>query len=203
MKKNTPRERNLLLVFPALLLLIAYVYTWNSSLQREIKAKRGQVDKVRAAAPSLADVAMEQAKVRKLQAEVKEWERRAGAAQADLDSLAACCGSLQDRSAAVGALNEVFREHRLHIEEEGAASGGNADQQVVSGPLRAALDRLKQSRRYRPPQLFKIKFVGRYADVALALRTVVDDGLAFPVQIQMDESNLDTEYRVWTLHVWI
>lgn len=202
MKKNTPRERLLLLVFPALLLFVMYVYTWNSSLQREIRAKRDQVDKAVASAPRPSEVAMEQVRVRKLQAEVEEWDRRRGAAQAELDRLAARCGSLREQGEAIGALNAVFEEHRLHVEEEGPAVAGQAEQ-AVPGSLRAALERLKKSPQYRPPQLFRVKFVGRYADVARALRRVVDDELAFPVQVQMDESNPSTEYRVWTLHVWI
>ena len=200
--KQTRRERGLVLLFPALLLLVGYVYTSNSSLRREITARQEQIGKVRAAAPSLADVALQQAQVQKLRAEVQDWERRRDAARAELDVLAAGGGSVRGRGEAVAALNEMFQKHHLHVEEAGAAVVSGTDAVVPPG-LSAILDCLKHSPKFRPPQLYKVKFVGRYPDVAGALRQVVEDGLAFPVQLKMDESNPNTEYRVWTLHVWL
>jgi hypothetical protein len=200
--KRTRREVGLLMAIPGLLLLFIYLYACHGKLQRQIVEQQNRLAMTRASAPSPVRLASERANVGKLKDDLQDSERRRDHCQTRLDDLAAQLGSLHDQNEAIGALTALFAKLELHIEEAGAETPSQADS-VLPGSLRAVADVLKPNSRFRPPQLYRVKFVGRYLDVTRALRTTVDEGLAIPVQLQMEATNLDTDWRVWTLHLWI
>ena len=54
------------------------------------------------------------------------------------------------------------------------------------------------------PQLWRVRFIGRYSDVLLALEELQEaEPLAIPIQLQMAEARLGTTTRSWTLYLWI
>lgn len=54
------------------------------------------------------------------------------------------------------------------------------------------------------PHVWRVRFVGHYADVMQALEELQDaQPLAIPIHLQMAEARLTTAVRGWTLYLWI
>lgn len=204
---TTPNRSSFLtLLLPAVVVLVGYSWTWNSSQNRALQAQQTRLDKAKASAVTKAHIAEQQSKLTALRREIEQSQRGLTELRSQLEQQVALWGG-RDSTDTVEKLMEVLRANQLHIDEAGLAteSGDSraGDGKVVPALLKEAVDRQKTRAGFRPPTLFRVRFAAKYASVADTLKTLSDQKLALPLRLDMDEVDPETDWRMWTLFVWL
>lgn len=203
---KTPREQMLLMLMPAF--AVVAVYMLGYSRDADLKKAREELEAFRPTAVQPPEIQVAQWKLESLEEkrdEVKkektELEKRWAALDKGQQS------DLSHRSGALLKLTQMLWDRGLHTFEESAASEIGSE---MPPSFQDALTKLKGDRAAAssssgaPQRLWKIRFYGRYADVLEALESLRDSGSpAIPVGLSMSESNPETDWRSWTLLIWI
>ena len=202
MTPTTNREKMLMLILPAALILGLYGFKLSGLRTRHTGAEAA-LAAAQKTTPTLAQFQVERKRVADLNAELADIENQ------NRDWLSRWRKLQDDRSTdstlrieAVEDLTALLNHNRLTLIDEEPAEGTNV------GKLPAALEHvatlLKEKNPEIKPQLWRVRFDGRYEDVLRALEELSEtEPLAIPVHLQMDEAKLSTETRHWTLYLWI
>jgi len=198
---KTPRERLLIMLLPALIVVGGYVLGY--ARDKELEAARAQLESARKTAVSYMDVIAAQDNVDVARAKLEEIKKE----KAGLDARWAKLGLLHEREAhdrnhAIKEVTRMLRDRGLHSIDESSADDDGSD---LPPSFQSVLAQLNDG---KPPaasrRMLKIRVVGRYADVLEALESLRDSGSpAIPIGISMSEIRPDTAYRSWTLLLWI
>ena len=194
------------LLLPAVVVLVGYSWFWNPSLNKTLQAQQTKLNKAKASAVTKAQIAEQQSKLKSLRTEIEQSQRGLVDLKSQLEQQVGRWGG-RDATDTVEKLMELLRSRQLHIDDAGLATDGGgskaSDGQIVPAMLKEAVDRQKSKAGFRPPVLYRVRFAAKYANVADTLKSLSDEKLALPLRLDMDEADPDTEWRMWTLFVWI
>lgn len=203
---SAERDAFLRMLLPALAVVVLYFFGFNQ--QAQLDAAYKILDGAKAAAvsefeiiPVQQDLAEENAKHAGLQKEKEamdaRWTRLASLRSNDPFQ----------RANALQQLTKMLWDRGLVPYEESpeaAAAGG-------SGQLPGSFDEMVRKISVKkdgqsapgPTRLWRVRFYGRYSDVAATLAQLGSTDLALvPVGLTMSEAHPDTDWRVWTLLLW-
>jgi hypothetical protein len=203
MNANTNRDKLLMLILPAALIVSLYTFKLSGLRARHNGAEAAIAD-AQKTLPKPAQFQAERKKIGELNQEL------AALAGQNREQDALWRKLQEDRSSnstlrieAIEAITALLNRNRLHLlDEEPAEDTTNVRK------LPATLDRVATLLKKNNPdvntQLWRVRCVGRYEDVLHALEELNEsEPLAIPVHLQMDEAKLSTETRSWTLFLWI
>jgi len=199
---NTTANRSsfLTLLLPAVVVLVSYSWTWNASQHRALQAQQTRVEKAKTSAVTNGQIAEQQSKLTALRREIEQSQRSLTDLKSQLEQQVAQWAG-RDSTDTVEKLGELLRSRGLHTDEAGLAA--EADGKVVPAILKEAVDRQKSRAGFRPPVMYRIRFAAKYAQVAETVKTLSDQKLALPLRLDMDEIDPQTDWRIWTLFVWL
>ena len=212
------RDKLIMMLLPAVAIVL--LYCWLYSEQGKLLEARKGLEKAKASAVSpqtldgararIAALDQEQAKVR---SEKSALEKRWQAISSTRNRTAA------ERAAAFQRLSKLIWRGGLFTVEESSLEGSSAQ---IPASLDDMFRRLVATPTGIPkapgvpaevapapavdstPRLWKVRFLGRYRDVAAVLESLSEDGSPIiPVSITMSEAPLETDWRNWTLLVWM
>lgn len=195
---NTPRERLLIMLLPALIVVGGYVLVY--ARDKELETARAGLEAARKSAVLYTDVIDAQDKVDAARAKLDGLKKE----KADLEARWKKLGSVNDRAAhdrnhTVKEVSRMLRDCGLHkIDESVADDELPPSFQSVLTQLNGG--QLPQGSR----RLLKVRVLGRYAEVLEALELLRDSGSpVIPIGITMSDIRPDTPYRSWILLLWI
>lgn len=195
---NTPRERLLIMLLPALIVVGGYVLLY--ARDKELEAARVGLEAARKAQVPYMDVLDAQEKVNVARAKLEDVKKE----KADLDARWKQLSSVHEREAhdrnhTVKEVLRVLRERGLHSIEQSVADD------ELPPSFQSVLTQLNNGQPLQSSRrLLKVRVVGRYADVLEALESLRDSGSpVIPIGISMSEVPPDTSYRSWIMLLWI
>jgi hypothetical protein len=216
---KTPRERVLITLLPAILAVCGYLVLYDRS--KDLKAANEALAAARSAQVSQQTVFEERMKL----ADLQEESTRLKAEKGELETRRKALASVRDAAPAVRAealrqLSNMLWKKGLHPYQESPVDSNDTQQTsqtfdevlrtlaapsptavTTPGAFNAAPVGDPTAAKQR---LWQIRFYGRYGDVAAALETLRDSGLPIiPVSITMSETRVETNWRSWTLMLWL
>lgn len=196
---RSPRERLLITLFPAILVIV--VYGLFLSRHARLQATRNELLGVRAKAATNVDVQAKQLELKRVEDELASYRTQQAELQQRWDRLVdQRYRTATKRHAGWAHLSSVLWQRGLQTYEEEPVTGDAR----VPASLEAALQKLTKGVVTPQNRLMKIQFQGRYADVLAALEAIANhDTLMIPVSIEMTADEPDAPWRLWTLLVWI
>lgn len=198
---SSERERSVMLVMPALLVVILYSWFWFRPLMASLRAKESDAAKAASSAvsPDAVPVAVQQRD--RLQADVRDLKAKLDS-HAVQTSSADRPGSRLSASEAALELTRLFKTHRLVIEASEVANSAEAAE-LVPSPLVTTVEKLRGRPQFREPVLYRVRFLGRYTDVLALIKQLNEESVALPLHLQMEEARPETAWRSWTLFAWL
>lgn len=211
------RDKWIMMLLPAVAIVLLYI--WLYSEQGNMFIARRELEKARAGAATPAQLAAARTRLAGLQQDqVKvKAERKA------LDDRWTALGTTRNLSPAARAeafqrLSRTIWKGGLFTVEEAPLEGNNTQ-------IPASLDEMFKRLANNNPtggnapagnaaagnvaissqqRLWKVRFLGRYKDVRAMLETLAtEDTPIIPVSISMSQAPLETDWRNWTLLVWM
>jgi hypothetical protein len=199
--KLTERERSMVLVLPAVVIVAGYAW-WYSYSQRP------QLNAARAAYQDAVNKQVSPSQLFQQRAANESAQRRLEQLQAhkqDLDQQAeALAGGLADpgrRLDAVSRLTGLLARHGLQLRDDTQESHG----QKPPKALAEAVARVRPDKQELGGHVRCLQLAGTFADVRRAVRELAqqsDAGL-FPLALSMAEADPDGDDRSWTLWIWM
>lgn len=197
---SASRDAFLRLILPAVAVVGIYSYWFNK--QPELTQARTTLENARASAvgptalfpvrKQLGDLARKETELKQAKSGIEErWSRMTALPEA----------GAAKRAASVRQLTRMLWDRGLLPFDESA----DATEVGTPASFDDAVRRLTaKGGATGGKRLWKVRFYGRYADVADTLSAIGDlDAAMVPVGLTMSETNLDTEWRMWTLVLWI
>lgn len=202
MTVSTNRDKMLLLLMPAMVIAGGYSLKL-SGISARLTSATTALAAAQKSVPAPAAVQAEQQQVAELNqqlAEIEvqtgEWERLWG------EMRAARAGNSHARIETIEGLTEVLNRNELELQEGGPAE--TSESAKLPKELEDLVKLLAEKQTNTPPQLWRVRFIGRYGDVMDALEELqTEEPLAVPVHLQMTNASLTTDLRTWTLYLWI
>ena len=192
------RDAVLRMLIPALGVVITYIGFFNK--QAELTAAQASLQSAQAAAVSpddlfpvrmrMSDLSDEQALLRQEKTAMDErWTRLAQLPTTNAGQ----------RASALRQLTRMLWDRGLVPFEESP--------ETASGQLPGSFDdvikRISGSTAPSQSRIWRVRFYGRYRDVADTLASLGDLDVALvPVGLTMSEAHPDTDWRMWTLLLW-
>jgi hypothetical protein len=212
---KTPRERLLVTLLPAILAACGYMLLYDRS--KDLKAATEALEAARSARVSDETVFIERMKLADLRDDAEKVKTEKTALEARRKQLAAVRDAAPNvRAEALRQLSNMLWSRGLRPYQESAVEGSDAQTSqafedvirglaapppTTPGVLTAAPTGDPTAAKHR---LWQIRFYGRYGDVAAALESLRDSGLPIiPVSITMSETRHETNWRSWTLMLWL
>lgn len=197
--KNAQRDRAMLVLLPAGILLVGFsLFTWPAlqSLRKEQAAARA------AAAISPADLQRQQQRSAQLRQDIDALEQNRVRLESQVGGIGSNPASVLPYLQADHDLTALFRRHRLDVLEAGSAVTGN--EVKLPRSLAAAFERLGAARHARG-QVRRVQLSGTFLDLRAALAELAQssDSAIVPVSITMAEADTGGARRTWTLVVWM
>jgi hypothetical protein len=197
------REKILLIVAPAVLVVIAYTW-WFGVVD---KSKRlfqvlKELDKAEKAAPAPEQFREPEMQRAMLMRELEKYQKEQTVARQTWDALAAACANPDMRNERIEKLTTLLAQHHLTLVDDGesnASSGGSTPKALDAlGKL------LTENAKNLKPQLRQLHFSGNYVDVHALLQDLSrGEVVAVPVGLTMKPATDGTAKREWTMLVWI
>lgn len=206
MKIASSRERWLLILLPAGLVVAGYAWGFMADLQDSVNATEKELSAAIENAVPLSEVAAEQIRLNELVEEERELAEEKRELEVELSRLAGGFGAAagSGRTQAMQDLSRLFELHGMTIVNETPSVG--RDQMPKS--LANAISRLEafdtDADSKATVRMWRIQMVGRYTDLQRALTSMAQGGAtAIPVSLSMAESQNRSSLRTWTLVVWL
>ncbi|TVP99682.1 MAG: hypothetical protein EA381_09330 [Planctomycetaceae bacterium] len=198
MNSGSTRERMLLVCLPAV--MIVAVYGWLIYPRQQLEQAEVALRTARAAEPSLMAFAEKKIEVRQLDDQLKAADEANAQLLARRRELLGR-GHGGPSLAVIQDLTQQMTVHNLRLLDQGNAGGEEA---FLPESLRNAITELTEGSAKRDSVFWRFEFFGRYADVLRLIRQMDrDDHPAIPVQLLMEELAGDSDWRSWSLVVWI
>jgi len=190
--KLSARERILLLILPAALVVLLYSFGWNPSHIKALTSSTGELQKAREK-ESTRSVVLDD---RSLDREIARLSAEKTKLQRQLDALTGEGSTDAQRTETVMLMSALLRRHRLLVVEE---SPVGAPDKTVAPRTTAKKSALSGK---APERFWKIRFLGSWADVTAALTDLRSfEAPCFPVSLTMAEPQSGTPIRDWTLRL--
>lgn len=200
MKPKTTRERWMLVLIPAALVLIVYGFFIRGSLMSELKAVSSDAERLRA-----VPITQEgNARMRADRDELAREEQQIDARIAELRNsplLPSGFGRSANRSAALREITGLMERHRLRLNDQGQVSlaeagAPNSFEEMIAN-TRSMLESGAE------PTYRRFRFTGRYQDAYGMLKELAASGMpVIPASIRMDRIEGSSHLR-WELVVWM
>ena len=206
--KTTSRDKVLMMILPALVILVGYGVFVGMARQKLLTQLMANVEKAREKQPSQAQVqsqqclqAEDQREQSKAQAELKTWDDR-------WHALTAPCLAHDRRSYRQSKLLTMLLEQNVHVKVHGPIE--DSKDHKVNMTLSLAQERLIKLMAERggqqKPHLCCLQVEGGYSDITKALRvlsTASGELVAIPLSLVMREPMAKGGIRRWSILVWI
>jgi hypothetical protein len=214
MTPKSTRERVLLVVLPALLIVLLYGAKLHGILDRRTAAAAA-AEQAAAKAPPMQVFAATRKQMDELNAQVREVQTAQQKIDAQWESLRASRRPDSNRRVqAIAHVTAVLADCSLNVRD----AGPEDKQQDVKLPM--VLERVRKQLAGSPTPgtatnaaanvplpdapLFRVRFEGRYVDVVRALdRLAKDEPLIVPLRLSMADAPLEGAERSWTLWLWM
>jgi hypothetical protein len=198
-RQLSEREIRLVMLLPAVLVVAIYACAFD-------QPHRAQVNALRQAAAQAGDHLTSQGQIQRAKADItmlqidREKHRAAAATQLTLPTR---WTSPAGRLNALADINAVFDAHSVFVVSTAhlpdTAMHGVAPQSLQD--FAAAVGRQLHA---QVPQVWQIEVVGSYADVLKALGELGrGDAFIVPLGLSMEPIGAETNYRHWSLWVWV
>ena len=200
MKPKTTRERWMLVLIPAALVLIVYAFFIRGPLMSRLDTVSSEADRLRSEPISLQG----NAELRAERDELTHEERQIDARIAELRGaplLPAGFGRSANRSAAIREITGLMERHRLRLNDQGQV------QLAEAGAPNSFEELITNTRSMREPDAeptyWRFRFTGRYQDAYGMLKDLAASGQpVVPVSIRMERIPGSSHLR-WDLVVWM
>jgi hypothetical protein len=202
MALTTNREKVLVLVFPAILILGVYGLKL-SGIRTRLTAATASLESAKKSVPAPAAVQAEQIRIADLNRQLADVEKQTADWDQQWHELQATRAvDSHARIEAIEGLTALLNRNRLDLQEGGPAEANESAR--LPKELDEVIKLLAEKKTEVRPQLWRVRFTGRYADVLDALEELqTAEPLAVPVHLQMTNASLETDQRSWTLYLWI
>ncbi|HEX3657832.1 MAG TPA: hypothetical protein VHV55_18725 [Pirellulales bacterium] len=199
---TTNREKVLVLVFPAILILGVYGLKL-SGIRTRLTAATASLESAKKSVPAPAAVQAEQIRIADLNRQLADVEKQTADWDQQWHELQATRAvDSHARIEAIEGLTALLNRNRLDLQEGGPAEANESAR--LPKELDEVIKLLAEKKTEVRPQLWRVRFTGRYADVLDALEELqTAEPLAVPVHLQMTNASLETDQRSWTLYLWI
>jgi hypothetical protein len=201
---SAQRDVVLRMLLPALAIAVLYFFAFNEHAQ--LIAANEILEGAKAAAVSPQEIAPVRESLAKLNAEQAEMKQKKLAMDERWTRLTTLRSNTPaQRASALRQLTKMLWDRGLVPYEEAPEAGGSGQGQLP-GSFDDVIKKISTTPNgSAPPQarLWRIRFYGRYSDVAATLSLLGDTELALvPVGLTMSEAHPDTDWRMWTLLLW-
>jgi hypothetical protein len=202
MAMTTSREKVMMVVMPAALILGIYSFKLPGFRDR-MTAATASVAGAQKNLPVPAAVQAEQRRIADLNRQLGDVEKQTGEWEAQWRELQATRAvDSHARIEAIEGLTALLNRNRLELQEGGPAEANESAR--LPKELDEVIKLLAEKKTQVRPQLWRVRFTGRYTDVLDALEELqTAEPLAVPVHLQMTNASLETDQRSWTLYLWI
>jgi hypothetical protein len=196
------RDKLLALLLPATMIVAVYVLFFARGKMAECSKAALNLEKTRAKEPRPEEILAKQRQLDKATQGVEEAQVKLEAAQQKWLCAVAFCSTDSQRNERIEKFTRLLNKHDLRPMEDAEVDAG-----FKGANLSVAVESLAKTIAYlspaQKPQLRRVRFHGRYADVLLALEELSQgETWALPVGLTMKTSD-DPERRDWVLLVWI
>ena len=205
----TNRDKVLILVLPAIVIVGGYGYWINSNTGKQTELARLQksVDDATKNTPSQEELLTARAQQMSAAAAVRKLETELNQEKQRWESSGNQVFNPATRNERVGRLNYVLNRHNLallaDVPGDAPVSGGNTE--VKTPPaLEAFAKTLAEKSPQFKPKTWRVRLYGRYPDVVRALSELAEgEVLCVPIGLTMKEWDIRKPAQEWTLLVWI
>jgi hypothetical protein len=189
-----------MVIAPAMVVGGIYMSFINPDSERVKQNER--LASTKAAAPRPEAVLAEQARLMRLNEDlnkVRSEEKKLTARWNDLVKL--CRPTSESRAVALQRLSHLLWQGGLYTVDEAQVRD---TQRQLPDSFDEMLKHLAKDQATTAPRLWKVHFYGRYADVMQTLDLLEKTGLPIiPLSITMNDAVLETNWRSWTLVLWL
>jgi hypothetical protein len=203
---SAQRDAVLRMLLPALAVVVLYFFGFNQ--QAQLTAAYAQLEGAKAAAVSDEAILPVQQQLFTETAKHPGLKTEKDALEARWTRLASLRSNDSfQRANALQQLTKMLWDRGLVPYEESAETGNMGGGQLP-GSFSDMVQKISVKKEGQPvapaqQRLWRIRFYGRYRDVAATLSMLGDTDLALvPVGLTMSEAHPDTDWRVWTLLLW-
>ncbi len=195
----TRRDKILLVVLPALLILIVYAFAFTKAPLERLRAITAQVDAARAGAPSEADIVAERARATRLSRDLERAKAELQPLKEELGRLTASWTNSTERLLGNDMLSTLWSKHGLLLQEQLVLTNDTS----VTPALQQLADRARATLGHgRYPVLWEVRLQGGFLNMLDALDELSrSDIAAVPVALEMSD-NVRMSGKAWKLRLW-
>lgn len=200
MKPKTTRERWMLVLIPAAVVLIVYGFFIRGPLMSKLDTVSSEAERLRADPVAPADNARLASQRDELILEEQQIDARIAELQ-NSPLLPSGFGRSASRSSALREITGLMERHRLRLNDQGQVSlaeagAPNSFEEMIAN-TRAMLEASAE------PTYRRFRFTGRYQDAYMMLRDLAESGLpVIPASLRMERIEGSSHLR-WELVVWM
>ena len=195
----TQRDKILLIVLPALLILIVYGWAFTKAPMARLKAVSTQIEAAVAAAPRPIDIEAEKARGKRLQRDLDKASAELQPLKEELGRLTASWTNSTERLLGNDMLSSLWSKHGLLLQEQSVLTNETS----VTPALQQLADRARATLGHgRYPVLWEVRLQGGFLSMLDALDELSRaDIAAVPVALEMAE-NPRMPGKAWKLRLW-
>ena len=195
----TARDKLLLVVLPALLIVIVYAFAFTKTPLDRLRAITAQVEAERERAPKQLDIASEQARAKRLRRDLDKARAELQPLKEELGKLTSSWTNSTERLLGNDMLSSLWQKHGLLLQEQTVLTNDAA----VTPALQQLADRARSTLGHgRYPVLWEVRLQGGFLNMLDALDELSrSDIAAVPVAMEMGD-NARMPGKAWKLRLW-
>jgi hypothetical protein len=200
--KLSNRDKLLAMLLPTLIILLGYgLFFLRGKVTERNRLEKALAD-ASAKAPKEAQFVQQYMEFARVKKETHAIQEQVQALQKKWHYETTFCAGGSVRHDRVEKFTNLLNKHHLTSLEDAAVESGGKDARM-SPALESMMKKIAQLSREQKPQMRRIRFHGRYAEVQQALdELATGEVLAIPVGLTMKTTS-DPSRREWTLLVWL
>jgi hypothetical protein len=195
----TQRDKLLLVVLPALLIVIVYAFAFTKVPMGRLRALTTQLEAEQARSPRTIDIEAEKARARRLDRDLNKARAELQPLKEELGKLTASWTNSTERLLGNDMLSGLWAKHGLLLQEQQVLTNESA----VTPALQQLADRARATLGHgRYPVLWEVKLQGGFLSMLDALEELSrSDIAAVPVALEMGE-NPRLPGKAWKIRLW-
>jgi len=214
--KPTSRDKLLLAILPAILIIAVYGWILSSNPRDALKTAKKEYETAMKNQPSLGSLTEQEVKLDSLRKKKQVITSETKQLRDTVEGMKDRWLQSHNSTETIAQLTDLLNRNGLVLIDEGPEEGGAK----LTGRLSTMMNQVAnsvsnksqqspmiipmQSQTNRGATLWKVRFIGRYIDVIAALHEISEsDTLIIPVSISMEEVSGEGTVRSWTLYVWV
>lgn len=196
------RDKILVMILPALLTLLAYLYWFFFPIRGEILKAYNELRSLQARQPSLAQLQLKAARVSQLKDDLERCQQQKQDLEKQWQALVGGGAETGRRSLKIEGLTALLKQHGLNILEQAQAEGSKESNMPPA--LAGVVKRMSEAGEQHRPQVWRFRVQGSYLSLLRVLsRLGQGDTLVIPLSLTMKEAEWHSDVREWTLLLWI